>query len=284
MLTVTLMLSGPHRQAMLATAFDSIPIESPAVSEVIVRHQNGPWNWGGALRERILSHPKVRLVEFPDRVDWAKSFNRTLDQVRTPWALMLPDDDFLVRSTAKSAFERASLDRQVDDVGFVAFGWYYLKEGRYVGNRFHRPGLPAVLSCTPKFCTTLFNMRRVRELGGFNEMGGFVDSELLGRLACEFDAVIAPPRVGVYRLHDGQESARMQAVYAPYVEAMKTSLGRYARDAAERAAFERELQHFVAPRTTKSVQLIKELGFQLRSRGRPAASTRAFRMRKWSSG
>jgi hypothetical protein len=284
MLTVTLMLSGPHRQAMLATAFDSIPIESSAVSEVVVRHQNGPWNWGGALRERILAHPKVRLVEFPDRVDWAPSFNRTLDLVRTPWALMLPDDDFLVRLTAKSAFERAAADRQVDDVGFVAFGWYYLKDGRYVANRFHRPGLPAVLSCTPKFCTTMFNIRRVRELGGFNEMGGFVDAELLGRLACEFDAVIAPARVGVYRMHEGQESARMQAVYAPYVDAMRSSLGRYARDSTEREAFERELSHFVAPRTKKSVQLIKELGFQLRSRGRPVASTRGFRMRKWSSG
>jgi hypothetical protein len=65
---------------------------------------------------------------------------------------------------------------------------------------------------------------------------------------------------------------------------MKSSLGRYARDPDERAAFERELQHFVAPRTKKSVQWIKELGFQLRSRGRPTASTSAFRMRKWSSG
>lgn len=284
MLTVALLLSGPHRQAMVATAFDSIPLESPAVSEVIVRHQNGPWNWGGALRERILSHPKVRLVEFPDRVDWAHSFNRTLDAVHTPWALLLPDDDFLVRPTAKSAFEHAAQDRQLDDMGFVAFGWYYLKDGRYVGNRFHRPGLPAVLSCTPKFSTTLFNMRRVREIGGFKEMGGFVDSDLLGRLACEFNAIIAPPRVGVYRLHEGQESARIKTVYAPYVEAMKASLGRYARGPEELAAFERELEHFVAPRTKKSVQVLKELGFQLRSRGRPTASTRAFRMRKWFSG
>jgi hypothetical protein len=284
MLTVTLMLSGPHRQAMLATAFDSIPIESPAVAEVIVRHQNGPWTWGGALRERILATPKVRLLEFPDRVDFAHSFNRTLDAVRTPWALILPDDDFLVRSNAKIAFERAAHDRLVHDVGFVAFGWYCLKGGRYVPNRFHRPSLSAVLSSTPKLCTTLFNMRRVRDLGGFAQMGGFVDAELLGRLACEFDAVIAPVRAGVYRMHEGQESTRMQAVYGPYVEAMRCSLGSYARRPGELEAFERELQHFVAPRTSKSMRLLKELAFQLRSEGRPSASPRAFRMRKWSSG
>jgi len=284
MLTVTLLLSGPHRLAMLETAFNSIPLDSWAVSEVLVRHQGGPWNWGGALRERILAEPKVRLIEFPDRVDFAQSFNRTLDAVQTPWALMLPDDDFLVRPAAKEAFEKAFNSPYVRDVGFLAFGWYYLKDGRYLGNRFHRPSLRAVLSCTPKFCTTLLNVPRVRELGGFAELGGFVDAELFGRLACEFDAALIPSRVGVYRMHEGQESNRIAAVYGPHVRELTRSLGRYARDNSELEAFERELAGFLAPSQKPSVRLLKELSFQLRSRARPATQTRAFRMRKWSAG
>jgi hypothetical protein len=284
MLTVTLLLSGPHRLAMLETAFDSIPLDSWAVSEVLVRHQGGPWNWGGALRERILAEPKVRLVEFPDRVDFAQSFNRTVDAVQTPWALLLPDDDFLVRPAAKAAFEQAFSSPQLRDVGMLAFGWYYLKQGRYLANRFHRPSLSAVLSCTPKFCSTALNVAHVRELGGFADLGGFVDADLFGRLTYEFDAALIPSRVGVYRMHDGQESQRIAAVYGPHVGALTRSLGRYARSPGELAAFERALASFLAPRSNSRLQRLDELGFQLRSRARPSAKRRAFRIRKWSAG
>jgi hypothetical protein len=284
MLTVTLMLSGPHRLAMLDTAFSSIPIESAVISEVVVRHQGGPWNWGGELRERILAHPKVRLVEFPDRVDWKQSFNRTLDQVRSPWALMLPDDDFLVRPVAKQSFEYVSQQKDLADIGLIAFGWHYLKDGRYVGNRFPQPGLPSILTCTPKFSTTWLNMRRVRELGGFGDMGGFVDAELFGRLACNFDAAIAPARVGIYRMHEGQESHRIAAVYGPFVDAMKQSLGPFARTPAERAAFERALADFIAPPRRPLLDNLRELAFDLRSRAQPSTREPITRIRKWSDG
>ncbi|HEY6881742.1 MAG TPA: hypothetical protein VI299_27130 [Polyangiales bacterium] len=281
MLTVTLMLSGPHRTAMLETAFDSIPIDSDAVSEVIVRHQGGPWQWGGALRERILSTPKVRLLEFADRVDWAHSYNRTLDAVRTPWALLLPDDDFLVRSVAKRAFERALVE--AGDCGLIAFGWHFLQRGRYLASTDYRPALPALIHHTPKFCATLINVRHARRLGGFSSVGGFVDTELFGRLVYEHDAAIVNTHAAVYRLHEGQESNRLDSVYGPHVEHLLDTLGRYAKNEAERAAFERQLRGFVYPRDSELKKRLRALAYTLRSRPRPARESSRFRMQKWSS-
>jgi hypothetical protein len=282
MLTVTIMLSGPHRTAMLETAFDSIPIDSDAVSEVVVRHQGGPWNWGGPLRERILSTPKVRLVEFADRVDWADSYNRTLDVVRTPWALLLPDDDFLVRPVAKHAFERALA--AAGDCGLIAFGWHFLQYGRYLASTSYRPELPALIHHTPKLCSTLINVRHAKALGGFAPVGGFVDTELFGRLVYERDAALVDSHAAVYRLHDGQESTRLASVYGPHVDRLLDTLGRYAKTPAERQAFERTLRGYVFARESALKKRLRSLAYTLRSRARPAHESASFRMQKWSSG
>jgi hypothetical protein len=282
MLTVTIMLSGPHRSAMLETAFDSIPIESPVVSEVVLRHQGGPWNWGGALRERILSTPKVRLLEFSDRVDWADSYNRTLAAVNTPWALLLPDDDFLVRSVAKSAFERAL--PEAGDCGLIAFGWYFLQYGRYLASTDYAPGLPALIHHTPKLCATLINVPHALQLGGFSPVGGFVDTDLFGRLLYEHDGLLASAHAAVYRLHEGQESTRLASVYGPHLPRLIDTLGRYAKSPRERAEFERELAGFVYPTDSELKKRLRSLAYPLRSRQRPARESAAFRMQKWSSG
>lgn len=282
MLTIALLLSGPHRQAMLETAFNSIPIESPAVSEVLVRHQGGPWNWGGALRERILAEPKVRLLEFPDKVPFTQSFNRTLDAVRTPWAMLLPDDDFLVRSAAKAGFELAAQDAHIQSCGLIAFGWYYLKHGRYLESRRPRSTLASLLHSTPKCCSTMLSMDKVRKLGGFADLGGFIDTELFGRLAYEFDAAFASIPVGVYRMHGGQESAQLQSMFVPYLQPVAQSLGRYARSVRERREFERALHEIAFPVRPPHAQLLGELSHQLRSRARPATfASPPIRIRKW---
>jgi hypothetical protein len=287
MLTIVVMLSGPHRFEMLEKAIASIPIDSPHVTEVQIRHQGGPWDWGGELRQRLEAHPKVRVIEFPDWVDFAKSYNRTLDNVHTPWAVLLPDDDFLLANAAEAAFDAvAEHSATVSDCGFVAFGWYYLKDGRYLASHVKRRGLQAALRYAPKLCSTLLNVRRVRELGGFDgSVGGFNDTLLFGKLAFEYDALIGTEPIGIYRMHEGQESAKMQSVYAPYVDTLVKSLGRYARDPKERQDFERELANYVDEGTkpTQMASLIEGLNFRLRGRAQPVDAKRALGMRKWST-
>jgi hypothetical protein len=282
MLTVALMLSGPHRTAMLETAFDSIPIDSDAVSQVLVRHHGGPWNWGGPLRERILAHPKVRLVEFPDKVDWGDSFNRTLDAIETPWGLVLPDDDFLIRPLAKAGFEAALV--HAGDCGYVAFAWYYLKRARYLPSGSFRPSLPAVVTSTPKLGTTMLNLRHVRELGGFQNIGGFTDTVLFGRLSYEYDALLMDTRAGVYRLHGGQESARLDEVYGKHLDDVSNLLGQYARSERERKEFDRELRAWVWPKKNSLRSRLHEATYEFRSIKTPPTEPGRIKMRRWSAG
>jgi hypothetical protein len=285
MLTVVVLLSGPHRYGMLETALDSIPVESSSVSTVLIRHQNGPWNWGGELRERWAAHPKCRIVEFPDRVDFAQSFNRTLDLVETPWALMLPDDDYLLRASAASAFEAVTEDPANERYGFAAFGWYYLKDGRYLASHVKQRDLRAMVHYAPKFCTTMVNMRLVRQVGGFDgTVGGFCDSVLFGHLAFEYDALLSKTPIGIYRLHEGQESVQAQAVYAPFADALRAQIGRYARTPREREAFERRLSEFEQPRTNTALELIQQLSFLIRSQAQPVNARSAIGLHRWSTG
>jgi hypothetical protein len=284
MLTVVVMLSGAHRFDMLETALASIPIESPHVTQVILRHQGGPWDWGRQLRERMESHPKVRVIEFPDKVDFAASYNRTLDRVETPWVLMLPDDDYLLRGAAAASFDALAAHPDPQGYGFAAFGWYYLKDGRYLASYVKRRGLNAALHYTPKLCTSLLNVQRVRDIGGFDgSVGGFDDTVLFGKLAYEFDALVGETPIGVYRMHDGQESARMQSVYAPYVKALMATMGGYAGSSRELAQFENHLVDYVQGRGHPAMTLLQELTFRLRSHSHPQDVQSVADMRLWST-
>lgn len=285
MLTVVALLSGPHRLAMLEQALDSVPLDSARVRALHIMHQGGPWDWGGALRERYAAHPKVRIVEFPDRTDFSRSYNRTLDTVETRWALLLPDDDWLLGARLDTALAEIAATPGAEDVGFVAGGWYYLKDGRYMPSHVKRIDLEAVLRYAPKFATTLLNLPRVRELGGFmRRAGGFCDTMLFGQLAYEYDALLSRTPIGVYRLHSGQESGKRQAIYAPYVETLRTELGRYARTPAELAAFDRWMRTFIADRAGPLQRLGERVNFTMRSRTAPDLSAQPFGMRKWSAG
>lgn len=285
MLTVVALLSGPHRLAMLEQALDSVPLDSPRVRALHIMHQGGPWDWGGALRERYEAHPKVRIVEFDDKADFSRSYNRTLDTVETRWALLLPDDDWLIGARLDVALAEIAATPGAEDVGFVAGGWYYLKDGRYLSSHVKRMDLEAVLRYAPKFATTLLNLPRVRELGGFaRRAGGFCDTMLFGQLAYEYDALLSRTPIGVYRLHSGQESGKRQAIYAPFADVLRTELGRYARSPAELSTFERRMALFIADRATPLQQLSESLNFLTRSRTAPDMTAQPFGMRKWSAG
>jgi hypothetical protein len=284
MLTVVVLLSGPHRLNMLSTALMSIPMESPWVSAVHIMHQGGPWDWGGELRQRVEANPKVKVYEFPERVDFAQSFNRTLDTVETTWALMLPDDDHLIESSARAAFDAVAVNPAARDCGFVAFGWYYLRDGRYLASYVKRGDLASMIYYAPKMCATLLNVNHVRTLGGFDgKVGGFCDSALFTKLAYEYDALLSQDAIGVYRLHSGQESAKRVATYGPYVAELRELIGRYARSPHERAVFERKLADVVRTRPKLMAEIRDELHFRLCSRATPATPRSEFVMRKWSS-
>ncbi|HEX5658213.1 MAG TPA: hypothetical protein VFX59_13505 [Polyangiales bacterium] len=263
---------------MLETALESVPLDSPIVSQLLIRHQDGPWNWGGDLRRKWEQHPKVRVLEFPDRVDFAKSYNRTFDAIETPWAMLLPDDDFLVRPAARAAFDAAFAQPAYDQRGLMIFGWYYLRDQLYLHGHLKSHDLAGLMRQTPKFSSVLFNLRRVRELGGFpGDVGGLLDTALIGSLAYRFDALITDTPIGVYRMHAGQESA--QKLPPAYVEALRHGLAGYARSEEERERFDELLDAAAGPGSVRA--LLAQATFALRARTRPAPPPRRFNFRTW---
>ena len=284
MLTIVVMMSGPHRYGMLSKAVGSIPIDYRGINQVILSHQGGVWDWGGPLREEMGRHPKVRILEFPERVDIAASFNRTLDHVDTPWVLMLPDDDFLLRRATVAGLETLATYSDSRDLGAFAFGWYYLKRGRYLASHVKRGGLLATLYYAPKMCSTFLNMRRLRALGGFDErLGGFCDTALFGRLCFDYDALICETPIGVYRIHDGQASARPEIIYGPHVKGLTTLFRGFANNALESEKFEKHLIAYINRTDRPMIKLLQNLIFSSRSHIQAVDLQAVGNMRKWSS-
>jgi hypothetical protein len=247
MLTVVAMLSGVHRVEWLRQALESIPLDCPGIERVNIAHQGGRWDWADALRARYEAHPKVRVLEYPSRIDVGASFSRHLDSVTTPWALLLPDDDFLIGD----AFDRAvrQLPPRIDDCGLIAFGWYYYEQerARYVRGALRWNGLRSVPHQIPKMCATLINVARARELGGFSPaVGGYCDTVLFTQLAQRFGIRISSAPVAGYRLHGGQVSAGRAAAYGPYLKPTLDALGQLPESAAELPAIERRLRQFAS--------------------------------------
>ncbi len=245
MLTIIVMLSGPHRLGWLQEALDSIPWDAPELSRVQVMHQGGAWDWAPAIRARIEAHPKGRVFEYPQRLDYTPNYNRYVETVQTDWFLLLPDDDSLLSAACAAALP-ALRDPAAAGKGFAAFGWYYLERGRYLADHVKKFSPPWTQRYAPKFCSTFISTQRFREIGGFDaRCGGFIDAVLFARLAFEFGALMSPTPMGIYRLHDDQLSSQRGELYGSYIEATIATIGAYARDDDERRLLERNLRAFV---------------------------------------
>jgi hypothetical protein len=283
MLTIVVMMSGPHRYEMLKAAIASIPLDCELLTHVILQHQGGRWDWGASLRQQIEQHPKVRILEFSDRVGVAASFNRTLEHVVTPWVLMLPDDDFLLSRTTVSGLNALATYHAAAEFGLFAFGWYYTRSGRYLHSHVKGRGLLGALYYTPKMCSTFVNMKKVRELGGFDEsLGGFTDTALFGRLCFEYDAVLCETPIGVYRLHNGQLSAA-PSIYSPFATALFKTFCGFAEDARERGVFEKHVTAYGSDTERMLTAPLRYMNFLLKSRTTFDDAQIISPLRSWSS-
>lgn len=282
MLSIVVTISGPHRYDMLKTAIASIPIDCSLVTEVILQHQGGPWDWAAQLRQRVEGHPKVRILEFSDKVEQATNLNRALKHVATPWVLMLPDDDFLLTHATVAGLNALASCADSVELGLFAFGWYYARFGRYVSSHVKGGGLLGALYYTPKMCSTFVNMKKFRELGGFDErLGGFIDTALFGQLCFQYDAMICPTPIGVYRIHNGQLSANSK-IYAPFAGRLLKALCAFAVDARECSMFERHLTTYVSDAGRALTAPLRQGTFLLKSCANFADPQLIGPLRRWS--
>lgn len=269
MLSIAVLLSGPHRLPWLTQALDSIPMGSSAIDSVLIVHQGGAWDWAPELRQRFESHPKVKVVEFGKRLDFVASFNRAMAAIESDWAMLLPDDDYLMPDAFSRMLE-LSHDALVSQLGFIAYGWYYARRDSYIHDYLRRYDPSHFQRYAPKFCATLINTRRFRELGGFDaRFGGFCDTVLFARLATEFNAYRSSSAVAIYRLHEQQGSNNVGVVYEPYVATTLAALGEYARKPQDMTRLACRIQDFMSGKSSALGRAYDWLNVGLRGREQP---------------
>lgn len=279
--TVVVPLSGPHRLHWLREAIDSVPLDSPNLRALHVIHQGGPWDWGGELRERLAATPKVRLFEFDQRVDFASSFNRALYTTDSRWAMLLPDDDLLIRD--RFARGIGAIDPDLD-VGYLAFGWYELNRGRFVYD--NAQGIePARLLRGPPFCSTLFNVPKLREAGGFASCtGGFCDIDLYARLRHRYGVRISDAPVGILRIHRQQGGRNPMLNYEPFIDATHDRLSAFLDGPRERSRLRRRLEAEVYRRSGLANRARRFLAYLMRGRPAPRPTLDPADTGRWLAG
>lgn len=245
MLTVVVLLSGKHRLDWLEQAVMSIPMNLPLISAVHLIHQGGPWDWAPELRKRVSTFPKVRIIEYDDRVHYVDSFNRSTLGADSKWAMLLPDDDYLLTGSFADVLQKSS-QALASDYGFIGYGWYYLRANRFIADHVRQFNATHIQRFTPKFCTTLVNVERFRAIGGFSKTyGGFCDTVLYAQLAFAYNAWVSPTPVGVFRMHDAQASNNANSMYTPYLDATVDVLLGLSGEANARGDLVRRINHFL---------------------------------------
>ena len=265
-LTIVVLLSGPQRKAWLEEALDSVPLDSPHLSAMHIVHQGGAWDWHPALRARYEADPKVRVFEFAQRLDIVPSFNRAMGTVQSRWALVLPDDDQLIIEPFRAALEQlGSID---DDCGMLSFGWYEHVRGRYVHGWLRSIEIPDGLR-VPPLCATMYNVERLREIGGFDErVAAFCDMVVTARLRAQFGARFSEVPIGISRTHPNQEG-RKQSNYVPFIDATCQILSPLLRDGRTVEELRTAVCNLIHGHTPIIRRLRRHVAFLLRARRQP---------------
>lgn len=265
-LTIIVLLSGPQRKAWLEEALDSVPLDSPHLSAMHIVHQGGAWDWHPALRARYEADPKVRVFEFAQRLDIVPSFNRAMGTVQSRWALILPDDDQLIIEPFRAALEQvASIG---DDCGMLSFGWYEHVGGNYVRDRIRAIEIPDALR-GPPLCATVFNVERLREIGGFDaRVVAFCDMVMTAQLRAQFGARFSEVPVGIIRTHPNQEG-RKNSNYAPFIDATCEILSPLLRDGRTVEELRTAVRGMIHGQTTIVRRLRRFAAYLLRARRQP---------------
>lgn len=260
MLTIVVILSGPQRLQMLEQTLGSIPLESARIAELHIVTRGAPWDWAPALRARFESHAKVRIFEEADDLPWpALSSNRAFRRVTTPWLMQLHDDDWLLPRRFDAALS-AMDDPRAADAGFIAFGWYRAQRGRFEPESADLATPAGMFVWLPKYCATLFNTARLREIGyidnrflGFNDVGVFLT------LRYRFGALATDVPVGVFRIHGGQISGSRLSFYLPGIGHSIDCALRYTRDGEQARRFIDAIRDFTFSRRRLSERVRRRL-------------------------
>jgi glycosyltransferase involved in cell wall biosynthesis len=214
---ITVVIPTIGRNQTFGRAFDSVKkIDKRLVSRIVIIDNSQSPLFQSYLNELILRSDDSRVIVFskPERVSMANSWNSALNSVRTDWVLFLHDDDELLDITPSIATITELLNKY-SNVGFVAFDFqcqYYsriAKKIKRVTRSWRKPiNAESLIYECPKLVSTIINVEQLKKINGFSDAyGNFLDFIVFLEIYKSADALFVQIPIGVYHLHDDNESA-----------------------------------------------------------------------------
>jgi len=209
---VTIGIPTLNRAAYLVEAVTSVLEQSYPTIEVLVVDNGSTDGTPAALAE--IRDERLRVIRFPDTSPMRENWDRTLDQARGEYFLLLSDDDLLV----PDAIQRMAEPLRDEGISFSYGRFLEIDQGgaptktigltapvREPGEDFIQGTLSGLRGAMPS--GLLFRRNRAMELGGFPPVGTATDLALRLALATGGDVAFCPEPVVHYRRHSAGLSA-----------------------------------------------------------------------------
>lgn len=118
--------------------------------------------------------PRIRYFRQSQNIGYTRNYTFCMEQARGPYFLLLPDDDLIDRDFIEMCLKGVNYET---NIGLIRTGTRVINnKGEVIGEYPNRVvGLPTLEfflgwfagKTSPYTCSTLFNTRRLREVGGF---------------------------------------------------------------------------------------------------------------------
>lgn len=256
---ITVVIPTVGRDKTFSRAFFSaIKIEQRLVSSIVIVDNSQSTQFQSRVNELITvaNDSRVTLISKPERVSMAKSWNSSLETVRTRWVLFLSDDDELLNINSHVDSILPILDESLNS-GFLAFEFqcqYYsriFRRNRRVTRRWLKPiSATTLLDECPKLVSTIINVEYLRRIDGFSdEYGNFLDLVAFLEIFKSANAMFVPITLGIYHLHDDQEMAvpKRATAYGNHIPSTCKKVFDLYEDRQVRSKFLKTIQGFVYP-------------------------------------
>ena len=188
------------------------------VDEIIILDNSQDTKISRLLHELTDNVDRVVIQESVKRLKMGENWNELLKIAKNNWIIYLHDDDYLISENINGELLSVLNEKK----GFITCN-YYIDDKEKSNKLIIRNGNYTPGTDTPKFVSTLINVRFLKEIGGWDDnAGAFLDALAFNKLHVIYGSSAHPMTLGAYRKHQGNASEESKrnityGNYFPYV-------------------------------------------------------------------
>ena len=187
-------IGTPPREIVQESLESALNSDPSIFTQIIVVDNSGNSEFNSFVTKITSEDSRVEVHKVFEKLSMAECWNFGLKYVKYGWHIYLHDDDVLL----PESWSRLDLNADVgiQSLNYEVFGNSHRNDIR------KETGLISILKDTPKFVSTLFNTKKLREIGGWkSDFGYFLDLVAMSQLAVSYGHLHYPLNGGRYRVH-----------------------------------------------------------------------------------